>query len=218
VDDAALLARIAERDQEALETLSARFGAAMHAVALRVTRSERFAEEVVQDSLMAVWRDPGRYDPTRGALGPWLLTLTRYKAIDLVRREQVIQKHAADVDLELREAPNDVHDEVWLKVRRERLYEAIKGLGPDQRRALELAFIGGLTHVEVAEREGIPLGTAKTRIRSALLKLRDTLGSTLDGEVPPARRPAARPRAAKSPAIARGMAPAAAAGQSERVL
>src|SRR6476661_3805511 len=114
----------------------------MHAVAMRVTRADRLAEEVVQDALMAVWRNPGRYDPARGALGPWLLTLTRYKAIDVVRREAIVQKRTADVDLELREAPDDVHHEVWLGIRRGRLHEAIRRLGPDQRRALELAFIG----------------------------------------------------------------------------
>ena len=207
MDDAALLARIAERDERAFETLNERFGGTMRSVALRVTRSERLADEVVQDSLMAVWRDPTKYDPARGTLGPWLLTLTRYKAIDLVRRESVIQRHTADVDLELREASDNVHDEVWMGIRREHLYEAIATLGDDQRRALELAFIGGLTHVEVAEREGIPLGTAKTRIRSALLKLRDQLGPAVDEE--PQRRglveasspaPAGRPRGARLPA------------------
>lgn len=207
MDDAALLARIAERDERAFEALTEQFGGTMRSVALRVTRSERLAEEVVQDSLMAVWRDPGRYDPARGTLGPWLLTLTRYKAIDLVRREAVVQRHTADVDLELREASDNVHDEVWLGIRRERLYEAIATLGDDQRRALELAFIGGLTHVEVAEREGIPLGTAKTRIRTALLKLRDQLASAVDDEPPrpeliEARSspPGGRPRGARLPA------------------
>ena len=179
MDDAALLARIAERDERAMETLHERFGSAMRAVALRVTRAERLAEEAIQDALMAVWQDPDRFDPSRGTLGPWLLTLTRYKAIDLVRRETTVQRHIADVDLELREAPDDVHDEVWLGIRRERLYQAITRLGDDQRRALELAFLGGLTHVEVAEREGIPLGTAKTRIRSALQKLRAELEPSL---------------------------------------
>lgn len=179
VEDAALLASIADRDERAMETLSARFGGAMHAVALRVTRNERRAEEVVQDALMAVWRDPTKFDATRGKLAPWLLTLTRYKAIDVVRRESVIARRTADVDLALREAPDDVHDAVWLGIRRERLYEAIAQLGADQRRALELAFLGGLTHVELAEREGIPLGTAKTRVRTALLKLRDQLGPSI---------------------------------------
>ncbi len=184
VEDGALLGRIAAGDERAMEMLSARFGPAMQAVALRVTRSPHMADEVVQDVLLAVWRSPGRYDPERGALGPWLLTMTRYKAIDAVRREAVVARRSADVDLSMHEAPDDVHDAVWLDIRRERLREAIDRLGADQRRALELAFLGGLTHVEVAEREGIPLGTAKTRIRTALLRLRAILGSSLEDEPP----------------------------------
>ena len=183
--DAALVARVAAADERALEALNDRFGGMMRAVALRVTRAEPLAEEVVQDALMAVWREPGRFDPSRGNLGPWLLTLTRYKAIDAVRRETVVRRHTADVDLDLHEAPDDVHDEAWLGIRRQRLGEAITRLPDDQRRALELAFLGGLTHVEVAERERIPLGTAKTRIRTALLKLRDELAPTIGPEGPP---------------------------------
>jgi RNA polymerase sigma-70 factor (ECF subfamily) len=218
VEDAALLARIADRDERAIEALNAQFGAAMHSVALRVTRSDRMAEEVVQDALMAVWRDPSRFDATRGRLAPWLLTMTRYKAIDAVRRESVTTRRTADVDLEFHEAPGDVHDDVWLGIRRERLYEAIARLGPDQRRALEMAFLGGLTHVEVAEREGIPLGTAKTRIRSALLKLRDQLGPSIgaDGpsdDVPSRSAPRAGPRAVTAGPLRQG----AGAVQSERV-
>jgi RNA polymerase sigma-70 factor, ECF subfamily len=182
--DAALLARIAGGDEDALEEVYARFGGAMRAVALRVTRTDRTAEEVVQDALLAVWRDPARFDPTRGSLGPWLLTLTRYKAIDAVRRETVVRRHTAEVDLELREAPDDVHAEAWLGIRRQRLGEAIARLPDDQRRALQLAFLGGLTHVEVAEREGIPLGTAKTRIRTALLKLREDLAPSIGPDGP----------------------------------
>ena len=157
----------------------------MRSVALRVTRNERLAEEVVQDSLMAVWHAPNRFDPDRGALGPWLMTITRHNAIDSIRRAATIQRRTADADLELQHAPDDVHNEVWLGVRRDRLYEAITRLGADQRRALELAFIGGLTHAEVAQREGIPLGTAKGRIRLAMLKLREDLAPTI-GPDPPA--------------------------------
>ena len=102
----------------------------------------------------------------------------------------MVRRHTADVDLELREAPDDVHDEAWLRVRRQRLGEAIARLPDEQRRALELAFLGGLTHVEVAEREGIPLGTAKTRIRAALLKLRSDLAPTIGPEdLPPPEAP-----------------------------
>jgi RNA polymerase sigma factor (sigma-70 family) len=179
VEDADLLARIAAGDQHAIETLHERFAPGMYAVAMRVTRSERLSQEAVQDAFMAVWQDPRRYDPTRGSLGPWMFTLARYKAIDAVRREAAVKRQTVEVDLELHEAPDDVHDEVWRGLRRERLNEAIRSLPEDQRRALSLAFIQGLTHVEVAGREGIPLGTAKTRIRTALLRLRASLESDL---------------------------------------
>jgi RNA polymerase sigma-70 factor (ECF subfamily) len=185
VDEPELLARIVSGDQQAIEILHERFAHGMYAVAMRVTRSERLSEEAVQDAFMAVWQDPRRFDPARGSLGPWIFTLARYKAIDAVRREAAVKRRTAEVDLELYEAPDDVHNDVWRRLRRERLNDAISRLPEDQRRALSLAFIQGLTHVEVAEREGIPLGTAKTRIRTALLRLRASLEPNLsDGEAP----------------------------------
>jgi RNA polymerase sigma factor (sigma-70 family) len=185
VEDTELLARIATGDQHAIEILHERFAPRMYSVAMRVTRSERLSQEAVQDAFMAVWQEPRRFDPARGSLGPWMFTLARFKAIDAVRREAAAKRHTAEVDLELYEAPDDVHDEVWRGLRRERLNDAIGSLPEDQRRALSLAFIQGLTHVEVAEREAIPLGTAKTRIRTALLRLRAALDSDLrDGESP----------------------------------
>jgi RNA polymerase sigma-70 factor (ECF subfamily) len=183
VEDAALLARIAHGDERALETLYERFAGAVYGIALRVTRAERFAEEVKQDVFMAVWRDPGRFDTSRGSLGPWLLTMARNKAIDLVRREETVRRRTADVDLELTEAADDVHDEVWQTLRRERIQSSLARLPEEQRRAVHLAFIRGLTHVEVAAAEGIPLGTAKTRIRAALLKMRDDIGSALAADL-----------------------------------
>jgi RNA polymerase sigma-70 factor (ECF subfamily) len=182
VEDAELLDRIARGDERAIESLHQRFSGGMYAVALRVSRSERLAQEAVQDALMAVWQDPQRFDPERGSLGPWLLTLARYKAIDGVRREAAAKRQTQEVDLELYEAPDDVHDEVWRSLRRKRLNEAIAALPEDQRRAVSLAFVEGLTHVEVAAREGIPLGTAKTRIRTALLRLRAQMEPELAGE------------------------------------
>jgi RNA polymerase sigma-70 factor (ECF subfamily) len=160
-----------------------RFSGAVHAIALRVTRADRFAQEVTQDVFMTIWREPGRFDPSRGRLGPWLLTLARNKAIDLVRREESVRRRTADVDLEFTEAPDDVHDEVWRTLRRERIHAALTRLPEEQRRAVQLAFLNGLTHVEVAETEGIPLGTAKTRIRAGLLKLRHDLAPVLTPEM-----------------------------------
>jgi RNA polymerase sigma-70 factor, ECF subfamily len=204
MEDVELLGGIAARDQRALESLHGRFAGGMYAVAFRVTRSERLAQEAVQDALMAVWQDPRRFDPSRGSLGPWLYTLARYKAIDAVRREAAIKRRTAEVDLELYEAPDDVHDEVWRTMRRERINAAIAMLPEDQRRAVSLAFVEGLTHVEVAEREGIPLGTAKTRIRTALIRLRRQLEPEMaEGSIATAPAPAAR--ASGGPAAGRRM-------------
>jgi RNA polymerase sigma-70 factor, ECF subfamily len=187
-EDAALLARIVDRDERAVESLYARYSGPLYSLAYQVTGADRFAQEVVQEVFIAVWKDATRFDPTRGALAPWLFSLARHKAIDLVRREANIRKRTADVDMELEVAPDDVDREVWQNLRRDRVRAAIAQLSEPQRVALELAFFAGLTHVEVAERLGIPLGTAKTRIRSALLKLRDALGTSVseDEDVDPA--------------------------------
>jgi RNA polymerase sigma factor (sigma-70 family) len=179
VEDAALLARIRDRDERAVEELYARYSGPLYSLAYQVTGADRFAQDVVQEVFVAVWKDAGRFDPARGALGPWLFSLARHKAIDFVRREANVRKRTADVDLSFEPAPDDVDQEAWLSFRRERVRAAIETLPEAQREALELAFFGGLTHVEVAERLDIPLGTAKTRIRSALLKLRDLLGDSV---------------------------------------
>lgn len=181
-EDAALLARIVDRDERAVEALYARYSGPLYSLAYQVTGADRFAQEVVQEVFIAVWKDATRFDPTRGALAPWLFSLARHKAIDLVRREANIRKRTADVDMELEVASDDVAHEVWQHVRRDRVRAAIAQLSEPQRTALELAFFAGLTHVEVAERLGIPLGTAKTRIRSALLKLREALGTSVSDD------------------------------------
>jgi RNA polymerase sigma-70 factor (ECF subfamily) len=178
-DDAALLARIVERDERAVEALYARYSGPLYSLAYQVTGAERFAQDVVQEVFVALWRDANRFDPSRGAVAPWLFSLARHKAIDLVRREANIRKRTADVDLEFHESDDDVDQETWQRIRKEKVLAAIEELTPVQREALELAFFGGLTHVEVADRLEIPLGTAKTRIRSALLRLRDILGDSV---------------------------------------
>ena len=178
-EDAALMARIVARDERAVEALYARYSGPLYSLAYQVTGADRFAQDVVQEVFVALWRDAGRFDPAKGAVAPWLFSLARHKAIDFVRREANIRKRTADVDLEFEEASDDVDHETWIRYRRERVHDAIDSLTPVQREALELAFFAGLTHVEVAERLDIPLGTAKTRIRSALLRLRDVLGDSV---------------------------------------
>ncbi|MEX1172075.1 MAG: sigma-70 family RNA polymerase sigma factor [Chloroflexota bacterium] len=179
-EDAALFARIVGRDERAVEALYARYSGPLYSLAYQVTGADRFAQEVVQEVFIAVWKDAGRFDPARGSVGPWLFSLARHKAIDLVRREANHRRRAAaETELEVKAAPDDVDREAWHNLRRDRVRAAIAQLPETQRTALELAFFGGLTHVEVAERLGIPLGTAKTRIRSALLRLRDVIGASL---------------------------------------
>ena len=178
-EEAALLLRIREKDERAIEALYARYSGPLYSLAYQVTGAERFAQEVVQEVFVAVWKDAARFDPSRGAVSSWLFALARHKAIDLVRKEQNVRKHTADVDLEFHEADDDVDQEAWLRHRRDSVRAAIQQLPEAQRTALELAFFAGLTHVEVAEKLDIPLGTAKTRIRTALLKLRDILGPSL---------------------------------------
>jgi RNA polymerase sigma factor (sigma-70 family) len=178
-EEAALFARIQDRDERAVEELYARYSGPLYSLAYQVTGSDRWAQDVVQETFVAVWKDAGRFDPSRGAVGPWLFSLARHKAIDIVRKEANIRRRTADVDLSFEEAPDDVDHETWLRIRSERVRTAITSLPAAQQEALELAFFAGLTHVEVAERLEIPLGTAKTRIRTALLRLRDMLGDSL---------------------------------------
>lgn len=178
-EDVAILARIVDRDERAVEELYTRYSGPLYSLAYQVTGAERFAQDAIQEVFVAVWREASRFDPARGAVAPWLFSLARHKAIDLVRREANIRKRTADVDLEFHESGDDVDHEVWTHIQRDRVREAIEELTAVQREALEMAFFHGLTHVEVAERLAIPLGTAKTRIRSALLRLRDLLGDSV---------------------------------------
>ncbi len=192
-DDIALMRRIRERDTRALEELVRRFERPLHSIAYRVAGSDRFAQEVVQDAFMTVWREAGRYDPARGAVSSWLLTIARFKALDLVRREFGAKRRTVDVDLSLRPADDDVHEETWQRARGETVRAALRELSVVHREAVTLAFMDGLTHVEVAEALGVPLGTAKSRIRHGLLKLRSDLGQSL-GESVAAPGAAGQPR------------------------
>jgi RNA polymerase sigma factor (sigma-70 family) len=182
-EEVALLLRIREKDEAAVADLYQRYSGPLYSLAYQVTRADRYAQEVVQEVFMAVWRDAARFDPTRGAVSSWLFSLTRHKAIDLVRKEaNVWKRYAPETELERYESPEDVDGEAWANIRRERVLEAMNQLPDAQRTCVELAFFSGLTHVEVAEQLGIPLGTAKTRIRTGLLRLRDLLGDSVSDQ------------------------------------
>lgn len=177
--EAILIGRIVARDERAFEELHRAYAGPLYSLAVQVTGSDRHAQDIVQEVFATVWRDAARFDATRGAVSSWLFSMARNKSIDHVRRDVLTRKRTAEIDMELEVAPDDVHHEAWLNVRRDRVRTAMAKLTDSQRVAIELAFFSGLTHVEVAERLGIPLGTAKTRIRSGLLRLREVLGDSV---------------------------------------
>jgi len=176
--DQASLARLARGDQAALAELYDRHARLIYSLALRILHDRADAEEVVQDVFAQVWAQAARYDPSRGAVAAWMLMLARSRAIDRLRAKRVRPEAAADADavegvIDLA-AAQDL--ELLSAEQVARLQRALKELPDAQRTALELAYYEGLTHVEIAARLGEPLGTVKTRIRQAVMKLREKLG------------------------------------------
>jgi RNA polymerase sigma-70 factor (ECF subfamily) len=177
--DEAVVAGMAAGDPEAALVLVRRYQHRVHGVAVGILRDRGRAEDVAQEAFLRAWRHASAFDARRGSVATWLLTITRNLSIDSIRVERARPADASDVlDLALvdpRPGPAEratVTDEV------RRVSEALALLPVAQRRAVLLASLHGRTAKEIAELEGIPLGTAKTRIRTALLRLRDEL--TLD--------------------------------------
>src|SRR5689334_3493085 len=171
--DEALPALVARGDEQALAELYDRFGRVAYGVALRVLRDAALAEDAVQDGFLTAWRTAAGFDPARGKASTWLLTLVHRRAVDVVRREE---RRRADVLDDAPIASGDATDEsVEIRDERRRVQAALAKLPPDQREALELAYYGGLTQTELAERLGVPLGTIKSRMFTALSRLRDLL-------------------------------------------
>lgn len=172
-DDVALLKRIRDGDRAAFRHLAERLAPTALAVATRVTANRDLAEEAVQEAFVDVWRQCERFDAGRGGVRQWVLGVVHHKAVDAVRRERA----AADVSQKAPEpvpAP-DPEEAGWLTDRRERVLKAVEQLSPAQREAIMLAYFGGLTYRQVAERLQIPEGTAKSRLRDGLMTLRGLL-------------------------------------------
>jgi RNA polymerase sigma-70 factor (ECF subfamily) len=164
----ALLIRLAAGDQQALGEFYDLYAGLVNGLALRILRDTSDAEDVVQEVFVQVWRQASRFDPSRGTPEAWLCTMARTRALDRLRR-RVSRREEAE---EQAPAPTGVpRTEEGIAVRK-----ALDGLSPEQRKALELAYYEGLTQSEIAERLGEPLGTVKTRIRTAMMRLREVLG------------------------------------------
>ena len=152
----------------------------MFSVSLRVLHDTQLAEDVVQEVFLRLWRQPSSYDPTRGRFISWLMSVTRNRSLDELRR---VTRRLRSEDLEEepgRElpAPEGVDDPqagLLLAERRAAVRAAMTRLPPAQRRVIELAYFGGLTQVEIAQATGDPLGTVKTRVRLGMQKLREAL-------------------------------------------
>jgi RNA polymerase sigma-70 factor (ECF subfamily) len=171
--DEALLALVARSDEDALAALYDRFGRVAYGLAFRILRDAALAQDAVQDAFLAAWRTAVSFDPERGKASTWLLTLVHRRSVDVVRREE---RRRADP---LEDAPipsGDATDEAAeIREQRRTVQAALAQLPPEQREALELAYYGGLSQSELADRLGVPLGTVKSRMFAALAKLRDLL-------------------------------------------
>jgi RNA polymerase sigma-70 factor (ECF subfamily) len=170
-DDARLVRRLADGDADALRVLYDRFGGIVFGLTYRLLGDRQAAEECTQDVFVSVWRTAGSYEPARARVSTWLLTIARNRAIDATRRRAA--------------RPVDPHEDVWTTERAPdtadlvshadeaaRVAAALAELPDSQREAISLAYFDGLSHTEIAERLGLPVGTVKGRIRLALDRLR----------------------------------------------
>ena len=176
-DLADLLKQSGRGDQAAFAQLYDATSSRVFGMALRVVRDPAQAEEVTQEAFLEIWRTAGRFDPDRGSPLAWLLTITHRKAVDRVRSAEASTRR--DTSYHQQNQPVD-HDSTaeaaHASLEGRRVRDALKSLTAVQRQALELAYFGGYTHTEVAGMLDLPVGTAKTRIRDGLIRLRDTMG------------------------------------------
>ena len=171
--DATLVSAIRAGDEQAMAQLYDRYSPLVYSIALRVVGETGAAEDVLQEIFLRLWRNPETFDSSRGSLPAWLAVITRNRAIDVLR------KRHSKTDLE--DVQASVEPDLASDVERSRVLEkvrsALRSMSQQQRSALELAFFEGLTHTEIAERSGEPLGTIKTRIRTGLLVLRKAVNA-----------------------------------------
>ena len=173
LSDEALVALVARSDEPALAELYDRVGGIAYGLAYRILRDEALAEDAVQEAFLGLWRSAGSFLPERAKASTWILTLVHRRAVDLVRREE--RRRAEPLDDAPEAATESAEDSAWLRFERERVQEAMAQLPDQQREAIELAYYGGFTQSELAERLGQPLGTIKSRMFSGLSRLRELL-------------------------------------------
>ncbi len=172
-----LFRRTARGDESAFAAMYDATAARVHGLVLRVVRDPAQAEEVTQETFLEAWRTASRFDPDKGSALSWLLTLAHRRAVDRVRSAEAASRRDATYHDQNRPVAHDSTAEAAAtKIEAQRVRQAMGTLTDVQREALELAYFGGYTHTEVATMLDLPVGTAKTRIRDGLIRLRDLLG------------------------------------------
>ena len=175
-----LLARITKRERAAFEELYIRYSNILYATAMKFLKEDADAQDVVQDVFIQIWDKAKLYDPAKGKPLTWALTMTRNRSIDRIRaiqrrtrlRDDFEKETVADESAGIREALSGVDASERTQI----LRDAVARLSPEQRKVIDLAFFGGLTQSEIADRLGEPLGTVKARARRGLMKLKELLG------------------------------------------
>jgi RNA polymerase sigma-70 factor (ECF subfamily) len=171
--DELLLTRVRGGDQPAMTDLFDRYGSMVYSVALRVLNDPGQAEDVMQEIFFQVWRRPDSFVTGRGSLGAWLAVMARNRAIDALRRRRPTEP----VDEVVLATETYFASDVERNRMMEKVRKVLKELPPEQQRSVEMAFFEGLSHSEIAARTGDPLGTVKSRIRSALMSLRKAISA-----------------------------------------
>lgn len=176
--DAELAEGVAARDRASLELLFKEHGAAVKGVAWRVLRDENLAEDIVQETFVTFWDSPDKYDPSRGTIRTFLLTIAHRKAVDVVRSEVARSRREE-------KPPDPVHvdveEEVWTRDLSDTVRNALNSLAEGEREAITMAYYGGLSYVQVAEHLDLPEGTVKSRIRAGMKKLSVALSGVEEG-------------------------------------
>lgn len=168
-----MLDLLARANEDALAELYDRYGRVAYALSLRILRDRALAEDAVQEGFLSAWRTAAGFDPARAKPSTWLLTLVHRRAVDIVRREERRRGDPLPEEEAAQEATAE--EQASLREQRAIVQEALAKLPPDQRAALELAYYGGYTQSELAERLGVPLGTVKSRMFAGLRRLRELL-------------------------------------------
>ena len=183
-DDEDLIRRIVRREEDALRSLYARHGRLVYGLSLRIVKEPSIAEEITQDVFLRTWEKADTYRSEKASVRTWLARIARNRAIDVLRRHASLETRARGAWEDMKSATRDSQEDPSAPLEsgllRERLHAALASLPEEQRNALALAFFSGLTHQEISTTTGEPLGTVKSRIRSAIQKLRESIEKEAD--------------------------------------